>query len=403
MPLDTKDQTHGQPPSEDGGAGLYADALQRGRKNAAQYWHERMLQIQKAGLLSFFIEFFMAVIKLVIGSVSGSSPIRTDGVKGITDSFSALVTVFGIRSANRPPDKKHPYGYGRMEYVATILTAVIILITGWNQLTKAVGEVMHPETAKVSLLQILVILMTILGKQYLFRIDTRTGNQYHSSGLISSGKNALYSEFSTALTVLSAILVKYFNINLDGYVSIILALLILRTGLSCFKSGVSVILTASPSSELASEVYQIFESNPPIAHAGNLILNDNGSGEVTGTLNVTVPSDTPASEIYKAVKRSKKTVLDRCDISLTVGVRPCNAQSLSVYPVYERVASRLKEEKEIIDVSAFYYDREKDSVSVAVSINKPDADRDALSEKITGIVQEEIKGAEVSVDIDYGI
>lgn len=346
-----------------------SESLKKSLLRRARYWNARAEEIEKTGRTSLCLNFLVGLVKVIIGSYAHSLAIRSDGIKGMTDALSSLITILGARFSNKSPDEKHPSGYGRLEYIGTVLTAVVTLGAGWALLTESWDQILHPQASSVTDIQIAIIALSILVKIHLYRADKRVGTKYHSKGLITDARSDFLSIFSTILVVLNALSSRYLGIDVDGWIGLILALLILYAGIDCFRGSISSILDAPASSELYGEVREIFRTCPPILNATNLRLCNHGGGRVTGTLSILVPVNASASAIYQACEKAKEEVMAQFGILLTCGILVTNACEDQIRPVYQKVDEALEGFDGILGIDAFNFEPDTKTLDLTLAVS----------------------------------
>lgn len=377
-----------------------SESLKKSLLKRARYWNERAEKIEKAGQASLILNFLVGLIKVIIGVYAHSLAIRTDGVKGMTDALSSFITILSARYSNKAPDEKHPSGYGRIEYIGTILTAVVTLGAGWALLTESWDRILHPQASSVTDLQIAIIALTILVKIHLYRADKKIGTDYNSKGLITDARSDFLSIFSTILVVVNALSSRYLHIDVDGWIGMALAILILYAGIDCFRGSISSILDAPVSSELFGEVQEIFKSCPPILNASNLRLCNHGGGRVTGTLSILVPVNASAIAIYQACEHAKEEVLTRFGILLTCGILVTNAYEDEIRPVYQKVDEALGGIDGILGIDAFNYDPEAKTLDLTLAVSYDVLNRDGFLSQISGKIAQILPDASLVMSLD---
>lgn len=377
-----------------------SESLKKSLLRRARYWNERAEEIEKTGRTSLCLNFLVGLIKVIIGSYANSLAIRSDGIKGMTDALSSLITILGARYSNKAPDEKHPSGYGRLEYIGTVLTAVVTLGAGWALLTESWGQILHPQASSVTDLQIAIIALTILVKIHLYRADRRVGKEYHSKGLITDARSDFLSIFSTILVVLNALSSKYLGFDVDGWIGLILALLILYAGIDCFRGSISSILDAPASSELYGEVREIFRTSPPILNATNLRLCNHGGGRVTGTLSILVPVNTSAEAIYQASEHAKEEVMARFGILLTCGILVTNACDDQIRPIYQKVDQALEDVNGVLGIDAFNYEPGTKILDLTLAVSYEAVNQSDFLSQIRQTIEDILPGVTLVLSLD---
>ncbi len=351
------------------------------------YYQKREKVIMRTGWLSIIANLCFAVVKFIIGALSHSVAVFSDAVNNATDAISGIVTVVGTRLAARKPTKSNPQGFGRIEYLSTLIISLIILIAGYELLKTSVLRILHPALAHVTYLEMVVILATVALKLVLWRVDVRNGDAYDSGSLKASGSDALNDAFSSSLTIVAALCAKLFRLDVDGWIGLIISGLIIWSGFDDLKDAAMALIGTSPNKETASEIYRILLSHPPILRAYNLEVTNYGPTEVKGTVDVEIPADIEVEEAFIAMNDAKIEVYDKTGIQLTLALRAVNNKDTRYESIYGKVKKSLLDMKEIEAICGFNYEEKRRIIvlNVLVSFNVDEIEE--VTEKITKRVE----------------
>ena len=188
----------------------------------------RNKRIIRASILGIVANVFLASFKAVVGFLSGSVAIVMDAVNNLSDVLSSVITIIGTRLAERPADKNHPFGYGRIEYFSAILISVIVLMAGVSSLVESVKKIFHPTDPEYTMFTLIIIVVAILVKILLGRHVRRVGKQVESDALIASGADAMFDAVITLATLVSAGIMLLWHISIDGWLGAFISLAIIK-------------------------------------------------------------------------------------------------------------------------------------------------------------------------------
>ena len=218
--------------------------------------------IIRTSIIGIIANVFLAGFKAAIGLLSNSIAITLDAVNNISDAGSSLITIVGAKLAGREPDKKHPFGYGRIEYLSAMIISVIVLYAGITSLVESVKQIIHPETPDYSVISLVIVAVAVVVKFFLGRYVKATGEKVNSDSLINSGEDARLDSVISASTLVAAVIFLAFGLSLEAWLGAIISLIIIKSGVEMLKETVSRILGENNDPELAKVIKQTVRSFP---------------------------------------------------------------------------------------------------------------------------------------------
>ncbi len=364
--------------------------------------HERYLKRQnrkknilKATIIGICVCVLSAIIKYFIGVMSNSLAIESDAMSSLTESYSYIISTVGIYIAHKKPNKEHPNGYGRIEFLTAIIGSILVIIAGWHYFETSFKRILAPQPSSVTTIQLIIIGVTILGKLFLYFDDKKVGKEYNSAGLITASRNALLSTFSTVLVIFATIVYREFHIDIDGWVGLVIASLMLLTGIIGFKNGISSIIGKPIKASVGNSITNILMKYPPIIGVYDLRVNDNGTGILRGTVNAEVPADTIAEEIYLGFRKAKTEVYRKLGIDLTIGLLTVNYCNDQIFPIYQELQKELNDLEEIKNVHGFNWNKDNNEVDLHVLVDYDKLNNEELDDKIQNLVRKYIPDANI--------
>ena len=225
---------------------------------------ERQSVITKVTGVGIITNLILVVFKMLAGLASGSVSIVNDAVNNAADCVSSVVTMTFYSLGRKRPTRKHPLGYGRMEYLSALIVSFLVIITGFQCLTSSVDAIRNPSAVSLSAAGYVIIAASIAAKIFLSILNTKQGKKINSDSLIATGKDALSDVLVTALTLVSALFSPLTGFPVDGAAGIIVSLFILYSGFSSVQETVSSIMGERPSEETVNKIRSIIEKHPPL-------------------------------------------------------------------------------------------------------------------------------------------
>ena len=197
---------------------------------------EREKVIVRTSIIGIVVNVLLAAFKAAVGFLSNSIAVTLDAVNNLSDALSSVITIIGAKLAGKKPDKKHPLGYGRIEYLSAMIVAAIVLYAGITSLVESVKKIIHPEAADYSPVSLLIIAVAIVAKLVLGRYVKKQGEKVNSAALIASGSDASFDAILSASVLASAIIYLVFHVSLEAYVGVIISIVIIAFSLVKHKT-----------------------------------------------------------------------------------------------------------------------------------------------------------------------
>lgn len=364
---------------------------------------ERERVIVRTSVIGILANVVLVVFKALVGFAAGSIAIILDAVNNLTDVLSSVITIVGTKLANRAPDKGHPVGHGRMEYLTTMVVAVIILYAGVTAMIESVKKILHPSAASYSAVTFVVLVGAIVIKLALGTYVRRQGRNDGSGALEGSGLDALYDAIISSSVLATALLYMASGISLEAWMGVVIALLILRSGFSMIGAAVNAMMGARVSGSLSKAIKATVAEEPGVMGAYDLFLNDYGPGNYYGSVHVEVPETITAEEIDAMSHRIQERVLKKHGVVITtVGVYAYNTTNADSIEMRETVRKLVMVHKGVIQMHGFYasvHDK-KIHFDVIISFNLKEREREALREHIVNDVQKRYPGWTVHTNLD---
>lgn len=239
--------------------------------------------------------------KYIAGVLSGSVAIAADAVNNLSDAGSSLISLFGFRLASRKPDPDHPFGHGRIEYLAGLAVSVLIILMGVELGRTSVGKIIHPEEVKAGLLSAGILLASIAVKVYMWAYNRSVGKKINSATMAATATDSLSDTISTAIVLVSMLVSHFFNVNIDGWVGVVVAIFILRAGYMAARDTLSPLLGKAPEKELVENIEGMVLSCEVVCGIHDLIVHDYGPGRLIVSLHAEVDGSGDIYELHDAI------------------------------------------------------------------------------------------------------
>lgn len=254
-----------------------------------------------AGLVGIVCNTLLCLAKMLIGFLSGSVSIVADAVNNLADAASNIVSLLGFRLASRPPDKDHPYGHGRMEYLSGFLVAALIILVGFELLKTSIDKVIHPASVEFSWVLVIVLALAIAVKFWMAGFNKALGQRINSQTLIATGIDSRNDVISTAAVLLAALISHFFGIELDAWMGIAVALFIMYSGIGLVRETLDPLLGEAPDAELVSHIEEVALSYEEVLGIHDLVVHDYGPGRLFVSFHAEVAAEKPILESHDVI------------------------------------------------------------------------------------------------------
>ena len=347
---------------------------------------DRNKRIIRTSILGIVANVFLASFKAVVGFLAGSVAIVMDAVNNLSDVLSSVITIIGTRLAERPADKNHPFGYGRIEYFSAILISVIVLMAGVSSLVESVKKIFHPTDPEYTMFTLIIIVVAILVKILLGRHVKRVGKQVESDALIASGADAMFDAVITLATLVSAGIMLLWHISIDGWLGAFISLAIIKAGFEMLSSPVNELLGMRISPQFVKDIKAEVLKQPGVHGVFDVIVHSYGHGTYIGSLHVNVLDTTTAVEIQKIDRQIAERLFDRFGLIATVGIYCINTGDSTASRMQKDILRRAFKHPQIHSSHGFYVDFDNHVISFDImpeyGVEDPAALRDEFIQSL---------------------
>ena len=331
---------------------------------------KRQKVIIRTSIVGIIGNFFLAAFKAFVGILTNSIAIILDAVNNFSDMLSSIVTIVGILLANKAPDRRHPMGHGRYEYLSTAIIAVIIIYIGVTAIRESINKIINPEDVSYNALSIIIVAVAIAVKIFIGIYFRKTAKKVDSDSLRASGTDALFDSVISFATLVSAIIYLTTGFKTEAYLATIISVLIIRSGLVMLREIFSVIAGERVSPELSKNIKKSACEVPGVKGAFDLMIHDYGTQMVFCSLNIEVEESLTAREIDDISREVRRKVFYGYHIYISsVGIYSINTESEEINKMYRRVKELLSHYDHVIQMHGFHVDEKKKEISFDVVLS----------------------------------
>lgn len=317
--------------------------------------NEREKIVIKTSVIGIITNVFLAAFKAGIGLLSNSIAIVLDAVNNISDAGSSIITIVGTKLAGKAPDKKHPFGHGRIEYLSAMMIAVIILYAGTTSLIESVKQIIKPETPDYNPTSLIIIAVAVVVKIVLGAYVKKVGEKVKSDSLVNSGADATLDAVISFSTLVAAVIFMVFNLALEAYLGAVIAVIIIKSGIEMLKGTISQLLGEQNDLEVAKAIKKTVMGFKNVLGVYDLILNNYGPNRWNGSLHIEVPDTLSVVELDQLLcEISVKVVKEHRVLLTAIGVYSVNTKDEHVIKMQQKLKEVALKQEYIRQVHGFY-------------------------------------------------
>jgi len=362
---------------------------------------DRSSQIIRTSWIGIITNVLLASFKAVVGILASSVAIVMDAVNNLSDALSSVITIVGTKLSQRPADRKHPFGFGRIEYFSAIIIAVIVLSAGITSLIESVKKIFDPTEPSYTTTTLIVIVVAIVVKLVLGQYVKKKGEQLKSDALIASGSDALFDAIITLATLVSAGVMLLWGVSLDGILGALISIVIIKAGFEMLASPVNELLGTSISAELTNQIKKEVSDFEGVHGVFDLILHNYGPDLKIGSLHINVYDTMSAYEIHGLTRKISTYLYEKHGIIMTVGVYAVATGENRRAELQSKVMQSLAAHNEIVQVHGFYFSEKDNMLSVDVVPDISVHDDATFISQLTNEIQPLVPGMNVVIVIDH--
>lgn len=331
---------------------------------------DREKAIVKTSVIGIITNVFLAAFKAVIGIISNSIAVTLDAVNNLSDALSSVVTIIGAKLGSKKPNKKHPLGFGRIEYLSSMIVAAIVLYAGITSMVESVKKILFPETADYSTISLIIISVAVIVKLVLGQYVKKQGKNYNSGALVASGSDALFDAIVSASVLASAIIYLLWSISLEAYVGVIISVLIIKAGIEMMIETVDDILGKRTDKGEAEHIKSLVCEEPEVSGAYDLIMFNYGPNKNYASIHIELPDTMTAGGIDKLTRRIETKIYRETGVILTgIGVYSYNTSNNEAAKIRNIIEETVLAHEWALQMHGFYIDTENKTMRFDVIVS----------------------------------
>ncbi len=361
--------------------------------------------IVRTSIIGILANVLLAAFKAVIGLASNSIAVILDAVNNLSDALSSIITIVGTKLAGKLPDRKHPLGYGRIEYLSAMIVSGIVLYAGITSAVESVKKIIHPEKPDYSVISLLIIAVAVGVKILLGRYVKAQGKKVNSGSLVASGSDAMFDAILSGSVLASAVIFMITGLSLEAYVGVVISGFIIKSGIEMMVETLNEILGQRADKETTDRIKSLLKEEPEVRGAYDLVIYNYGPDKNLASVHVELPDHMNAEEIDRLTRKLESKVYRETGIILVaVGLYSYNTGNDEASRIRSDVQKRVLDHDWALQVHGFYVDTEAKDMRFDVVLTFDVTQKDALK-----ILHEELSGVypdyriSISPDVDVSV
>ncbi len=350
--------------------------------------------------LGILANILIAAVKVVIGLLASSIAIVSEGINNASDALTSVLTLVGTKLAGKHPDRKHPFGYGRIEYLTSLIVAVLILVTGIETLKESVVRIFQPADLTVTVVSIAVVAVSAVLKFLLGTYTVKMGKKASSTALEAVGLDSRNDSFVSLVTIASALLFLLTGLSIDAYAGIFISILILKAGFEVLRDTVSDLLGRPADKELAAALYHDIRGTEGVIGAVDMTLHNYGPDAYTGSCNLEIDHDKTVGEIYQVLRKLQLDIYMKYKVGMIFGLYAVDNDHEGVKELRQTIGAFVKARDHVKSFHAVYLEPETNRIYCDFIVDYDLKDWDALRAEFLAYMAERYPASEIALNIE---
>ncbi len=364
----------------------------------------REKEIIKVSIIGIIANIFLAAFKAVIGTLTNSIAITLDAVNNLSDVLSSIITIIGTRIAGRKPDKKHPLGHGRVEYLSAGLIAIIVLYAGITSLVESVKKILNPSEPEYTNIALIIVAVAVVVKLVLGSYVKSRGKKLKSDSLVASGEDARLDAVISASTVVAALIYIFWGVSLESYLAALISLVIIKAGYEMISETLSEIIGERIDKDVIDELKQTIMEFEDVYGVYDVVLHNYGPDTLIGSLHIEVLDTYTAGQLDELERHLMKAAYDKNNIILAgISVYARNSKDDRAKQDFEKVRHLVMSHKYVLQMHGFYINYEEKIMNFDIILDFDSPNRNEEYMHILSDVQEAFPDFAIGITLDLDV
>ena len=356
-----------------------------------------------SGGVGIFLNLLLSLGKFLAGVLTGSIAVTADAFNNLSDAGSSVVTLVGFKLAGQKADDGHPFGHGRIEYLAGLLVSLLILMVGVELGESSIEKIIHPEDVTFSLMTVVILICSILVKLWMSLFNRKLGKRINSAAMQATATDSLSDVVATSAVLAGTLIGHFAQVSIDGWIGVVVAIFILRAGWEAVKDTLNPLLGTAPEPELVNAIQQLVLSHEQVVGMHDLVIHDYGPGRRMCSFHAEVPEDEDIMAAHDAIDHIEREIQEKFGIETTAHMDPIATGDSEVTRLRDQVRDLVKEIDEDMSIHDFRVTRGPLHTNLIFDVVVPHRCRlkdEEIQERITQAVRDVVPDCYVVLQLD---
>ncbi|HIX64447.1 MAG TPA: cation diffusion facilitator family transporter [Candidatus Mediterraneibacter colneyensis] len=360
-----------------------------------------------ASIVGIFCNVLLFIVKFIVGLVLHSVSVTADAFNNLSDAGSSVISFVGVKMAEKPADKDHPFGHGRIEYIAALVVSFLVLEVGFTFLKDSIGKIMSPEAMNFQAVSVVILLLSIAVKLWLGLFNRKLGEKIDSKVMMAVFTDSMGDVVTTGATVVSILFFAVTGINIDGFVGVGVALVVMWAGVGIARDTLEPLIGEAIDPEVYREIKAFVESYDGIEGTHDLIVHNYGPGRSMASIHAEVPNDTDIEESHEIIDRIERDAAKKLDLFLVIHMDPVEMKDQKVLGIRDKASEILRELDPACTIHDFRVVHGEHQINLIFDMVIPIEYDEKKRKELPLLLEERIKAVDpryecvITVDYDY--
>lgn len=361
---------------------------------------ERTGIINRTSILGIVVNVLIAGVKIAAGLLASSIAIVSEGVNNAADALTSVLTMVGTRLAGRHPDAKHPFGYGRIEYLTGLVVAVVIIVSGVQMLIESVKLIFRPEELSISYVSLTIVAVSAVVKFFLGLYTIARGRVAQSDALVGVGLECRVDSYISIITIGVAVVFLLTGVSLDAYAGVVMSAIILKAGVEVLLKIVSELIGRPGEKELATKIYQLVRATPGVVGAADMMLHNYGPNAWSGSVNVEIDHAKSVGEVYAMLHELQLGIMHEEHVTMVFGVYAVDDDHVETRRIRRTILEYVKAHEHVKSFHAVYLEPGTNRLYCDLVVDYELADWGALRADFLDYMKAQVPGRDVVLTVE---
>ncbi len=343
-----------------------------------------------SSITGIVVNILLSVFKLIFGIIANSMSIISDALNNVSDAGSSIITMIGFKMSQKKVDKDHPWGHGRMEYVTAFFVDILIILVGFELLQSSIEKIINPEMPAISNATIIILAVAILTKLWLFVFYNKIAKKINSAPIKGNAYDSISDSIATTAVLISALVAKFVNVTIDGYVSLLVSLFILITGIKAIKETIDLLLGQKPDPEFVESIGKFANKYEGIEGIHDIMVHDYGPGRKIVSFHAEVPADADICKAHDVIDQMEQDIFNEFGCITTIHMDPIVVDNAEINLMKEVTTNIVKKINDKYSIHDFRMTDGGERVNLIFDLVVP-TDEKVDKDKLVHEIQEKIK------------